>query len=102
VIAQAAGASGSDKCSVVLTAEHRSGALAEALAVFADHGINLSRIESRPVRARRRAYAFLVDFLGRAEAPDVKQALTALASRCVSLKWLGCYRAAARSEPGPS
>jgi len=102
VIAQAPGASGGDKCSVVLTTEHRSGALAEALAVFADHGINLSRIESRPVRARRGAYAFLVDFLGRAEAPDVTQALTALASRCVSLKWLGCYRAAAGSEPGPS
>jgi prephenate dehydratase/chorismate mutase/prephenate dehydratase len=102
VIARAPGAPGGDKCSVVLTTEHRSGALAEALAVFAEHNINLSRIESRPVRARRGAYAFLVDFLGRADAPDVTQALAALASRCVSLKWLGCYRAAARSEPSPS
>jgi hypothetical protein len=29
----------------------------------------------------------------------VQQALEALATRCVSLKWLGCYRAAARLEP---
>lgn len=99
VIAQAAGAPGGDKCSVVLTTEHRSGALAEALAVFADHGINLSRIESRPVRARRGAYAFLIDFLERSEAPAVQEALEALATRCVSLKWLGCYRAAVRLEP---
>ena len=102
VIARSAGAVGGDKCSLVLTTEHRSGALAEALAVFADHGINLSRIESRPVRARRGAYAFLVDFLGRAEAPEVQEALAALALHSVSLKWLGCYRAAARSESGQS
>jgi chorismate mutase / prephenate dehydratase len=99
VIAAGAGAEGGDKCSVVLTTEHRSGALAEALAVFAEHGINLSRIESRPLRARRGAYVFLVDFLGNSEAPAVQQALEALATHCVSVKRLGCYRAAARPEP---
>lgn len=87
---QAAG----DKCSLVLTTEDRSGALAEALGVFAAHGINLSRIESRPTRLRPGTYAFLIDFLGGPDASEVQAALTALGAQCLSLKVLGFYRAA--------
>jgi prephenate dehydratase len=94
VIAGAPAAGGGDKCSIVLTTEDRAGALAEALGVFARHGINLSRIESRPTRVRPGTYAFLVDFLGAADAPDTSAALSALDRQCVSLKVLGFYRAA--------
>lgn len=95
VISRTAGAAG-DKCSLVLTTEDRSGALAEALGVFAAHGINLSRIESRPTRVRPGTYAFLIDFLGSPGDPEVEDALSALARQCVSLKVLGFYRAAKR------
>jgi prephenate dehydratase/chorismate mutase len=94
VIASAPRASGGNKCSIVLTTEDRSGALAEALGVFATHGINLSRIESRPTRSRPGTYAFLIDFLGLQDAEGVGNALAALRSQCVSLKVLGFHEAA--------
>jgi prephenate dehydratase/chorismate mutase/prephenate dehydratase len=87
---------GGDKCSLVLTTEDRAGALAGALGVFASHGLNLSRIESRPTRVRPGTYAFLVDFLGEPGSPDVQAALESLQAQCVSLKVLGFYRAATR------
>jgi len=83
-----------DKASLVLVTEDRSGALADALGVFAVHDINLSRIESRPTRVRPGTYAFLVDFFGRPGDAGVQAALAALGARCVSLKVLGFYRAA--------
>jgi prephenate dehydratase/chorismate mutase len=96
IVSPAPGAAGGNKCSVVLTTEDRSGALAEALGVFATHGINLSRIESRPTRTRPGTYAFLIDFHGSQDAEDVGNALAALRSQCVSLKTLGFYQASQR------
>jgi prephenate dehydratase/chorismate mutase len=93
VVSKTARADGGNKCSTVLTTEDRSGALAEALGVFATHGINLSRIESRPTRVRAGTYAFLIDFLGRPDAPEVMDALAALRAQCVSVKVLGFYDA---------
>jgi prephenate dehydratase len=90
VIARAPGPGG-NKCSVVLTTEDRAGALAAALGVFAAHGINLSRIESRPTRVRAGTYAFLIDFLGEPDRANVQDALRALAAQSVSLKVLGFY-----------
>lgn len=94
VISRAAG-SGGNKCSIALMTEDRAGALAEALGVFAAHGLNLSRIESRPTRVRPGTYMFLIDFLGAPDDPDVQAALAALGAQCVSLKVLGFYDAAA-------
>jgi prephenate dehydratase/chorismate mutase/prephenate dehydratase len=101
VISRTTQAAGGDKCSLVLTTEDRPGALAEAIGVFAAHGINLSRIESRPTRVRPGTYAFLVDLLGDQDDPGVVAALSALAEQCVSLKVLGFFRAATRQHiPG--
>ncbi|HOC19730.1 MAG TPA: ACT domain-containing protein, partial [Vicinamibacterales bacterium] len=84
------------KGSLVLTAEDRPGALADALGVFAARGLNLSRIESRPTRIRPGTYAFLIDFIGRPGDPEVESALASLRSQCLSLKVLGFYPAASR------
>ncbi len=94
VVARTPAPGGGNKCSIVLTTEDRSGALAESLGVFAAHGINLSRIESRPTRIRPGTYAFLIDFLGDAGSPEVAAALSALGAQCPSLKVLGFYQAA--------
>lgn len=83
-----------DKCSIVLTTEDRSGALAQALGAFAEHGINLSRIESRPDRARRGRYAFLIDFVGSPGEGAAAQAMAALSAQGVSYKVLGFYPSA--------
>jgi prephenate dehydratase/chorismate mutase len=99
VIAPAPRASGGNRCSIVLTTEDRAGALAEALGVFSIHGINLSRIESRPTRTRPGTYAFLIDFHGSQDAEGVVNALAALRSQCVSLKVLGFYDAAPTASP---
>ncbi|MCX6551401.1 MAG: prephenate dehydratase [Acidobacteria bacterium] len=85
-----------DKGSLVLTTEDRSGALAQALAAFADHRVNLSRIESRPNRGRGGQYTFLIDFEGDPANDDVARALSTLTAQGVSYKVLGFYLAAAR------
>ena len=82
-----------DKGSIVLTTEDRSGALMQALGAFADHRVNLSRIESRPIAGRRGSYTFLIDFAGDPANDDVARALSALGARGVSYKVLGFYPA---------
>jgi len=86
-----------DKGSIVLTTEDRSGALMQALGAFADHRVNLSRIESRPIAGRRGSYTFLIDFAGDPADDDVARALSALGAQGVSYKVLGFYP----SDPGP-
>jgi prephenate dehydratase/chorismate mutase/prephenate dehydratase len=86
-----------DKGSIVLTTEDRSGALMQALGAFADHCVNLSRIESRPIAGRRGSYTFLIDFAGDPADDDVARALSALGAQGVSYKVLGFYP----SDPGP-
>jgi prephenate dehydratase len=53
--------SGANKASLAFTLEHRPGSLLEALAIFHRTGLNLTRIESRPVPGRPWEYVFFVD-----------------------------------------
>ena len=56
---------GDDKTSIVFTTEHdRPGSLIEVLSELPKHGINLTRIESRPSRQELGVYVFLIDFQG--------------------------------------
>ena len=50
-----------DKASLVLTTTHHSGALYEALGVFAKHQANLTKLQSRPIRGERFNYQFFID-----------------------------------------
>lgn len=87
-----------DKGSIVLATDDRSGALVQALGAFADHRVNLSRIESRPAAGGRGRYTFLIDFAGDPGNDDVARALSALGSQGVSYRILGFYR----SDHGPA
>jgi prephenate dehydratase len=82
-----------DKMSVAFAIEHRPGTLVEALQRLADAGVNLTKIESRPVPGSPWEYVFYVDVrfdtAERAEA-----ALGALREHCRMVKVLGWYRAA--------
>jgi prephenate dehydratase len=67
------------------------GWLVHALREFADRGVNLTRIESRPRRTSLGHYMFFVDLEGGAADPLVAGALGALAAQVEELRILGSY-----------
>jgi prephenate dehydratase len=70
------------------------GWLVTALHEFADRGVNLTRIESRPRRVRLGHYMFFADMEGGEDDAPVKEALQALRGRVQTLRVLGSYPAA--------
>jgi len=81
------------KTSLVLTTPHRHGALAHCLAVLAEHGLNLTKLESRPVPRRPWEYLFYVDFEGSLAEEAAALAVAALRRECPYVKVLGSYPA---------
>ena len=84
-------ATGHDKTSLMLSVNDQAGALCELLRPFASHGINLTKIESRPSRRKAWDYLFFVDIEGHGREPRVRQTLEELQGRCVFVKILGSY-----------
>ena len=87
------------KTSLVLTTPHRHGALAHCLAMIADRGLNLTKLESRPVPRRPWEYMFYLDFEGSLADEAAAAAVAALRGYCPHLKVLGSYPART-TEPG--
>ena len=85
------GITGADKTSIVFSVGDEPGTLMDALGVFREHEINMTRIESRPDRRRRWAYHFFVDIDGHVDTPQVADALEYTAKRCQHWKVLGSY-----------
>ncbi len=83
-----------DKTSLVMAVLDEPGSLLGALQPFADRGINLHKVESRPRRGAAFQYLMYVDFMAPAEAPDVEAALEEVAEHTSLLKVLGSYRSA--------
>ncbi len=83
--------SGADKTTVLFAVADKVGALNEALGLFSRNGINMSRIESRPMRSRPWEYLFFVDLKGHREDAKLKRALTALGRQTLFLKVCGSY-----------
>jgi prephenate dehydratase len=73
---------------------HRPGDLVRALAVLADAGINLNRIESRPSGAGPWRYRFLLQVSGDAEVDPLRTALAGLGQHTRTLRVLGSFDAA--------
>jgi len=92
--ADAPSASGDDKTSLVVSVRDEVGVLAKLLRPFAQHGIDLIKIESRPLRERPWEYYFFLDLRGHRCEPRVARALTAVARRALRAKVLGSYPAA--------
>jgi prephenate dehydratase len=86
-------APGADKMTLAIRLAHRAGALLRALEPFARHGVNLLKIESRPIHGCPWEYQFFVD-LAAGSAEDREAALEEL--RCVAqeVRVLGLYSAA--------
>ncbi len=90
----AAGVSGQDKTSLILSTPNRTGALQSLLAPLAEAGVSMTRLESRPARHALWEYVFFVDIEGHADAEPVKSALAKLSAEAAYLKVLGSYPAA--------
>jgi prephenate dehydratase len=85
--------SGAWKTSLVFSevgADH-PGALVECLREFSDRGINLTRIESRPLRQGLGQYMFFCDLEGAEADPVVAEAIAALRTKAASVRILGSY-----------
>jgi len=83
------------KTSLAMRLAHRPGALLASLEPFANHGVNLLKIESRPIHGRPWEYQFFIDV----EAEDAANLDHALAEVCKAtseLRVLGRYKAASR------
>jgi prephenate dehydratase len=81
-----------DKVSLAFRVENRPGTLVGALQAFAGLGVNLTKIESRPVHGRPWQYVFYTDYqLSSPKAAD--RALELLAQHCSMVKELGRYKA---------
>lgn len=83
-----------NKCSVSFSAPHKAGTLFHILKIFSDAGINLTRIESRPIRDDSSQYAFLLDFEGNIDDEPVKASLEQLQKIAITFRLLGCYKGA--------
>ncbi|NSL54654.1 prephenate dehydratase [Uliginosibacterium aquaticum] len=90
-----AGVSGKDKTSLICSAPNRPGAVFGLLQPFADKGVSMTKLESRPSRTGLWEYVFYVDIEGHRESPAVAEALNALVDRAAFVKVLGSYPVAA-------
>lgn len=88
---QIAEPTGSDRTAILLQVPHKPGSLADALEVFKTCKVNLTWIESFPLRAPEMGYLFFLDFEGHVTDPKVKRTQKALAAMADRLEVLGSY-----------
>jgi prephenate dehydratase len=91
---------GADKTTLVaFMKQDRTGALLEILEQFATRGVNLTRIESRPVGAGLGNYCFSIDCEGHVADARVGEALMGLHRVCADVRFLGSYARADGQAP---
>ncbi len=83
--------SGRDKTSLLLACRNESGGLHALLSPLAEHGISMTRIESRPSRRGIWDYVFFVDICGHRQDPGISPALDELKRLALLFKVLGSY-----------
>lgn len=83
--------SGKDKTSLLVGLLDRPGALNHALAILAKRDINLTRIESRPIKDEPGRYLFFIDMLGHIEDESIAEGCEKLRKTCSYYEWLGSY-----------
>ncbi len=92
-------ASGHDLTSVVFTVRKaESGALHRLLAPFARHGVNLTSIQSRPLKGTPWEYVFFIDLEGHRSEPAVSAALAEASELANSARVLGSFPRARRAD----
>jgi prephenate dehydratase len=83
------------RTTLVMAVKNEPGTLLAALRVFAEHGLNMSELESRPSRERAWEYVFWVELDADAAAPETVAALAGLREVTTMVRVLGSYPRAA-------
>lgn len=89
-------ASGNDRISLVVSVPNRPGAVHDLLVPLKQHGVSMTRFESRPARSGQWEYFFYFDILGHPAQENISAALKDLQGLCAFYKLLGAYPAAAQ------
>jgi chorismate mutase/prephenate dehydratase len=87
-------ASGSDKTTILVSTSDTAGGagvLHQLLQPLANHGVSMTRIESRPSRRKNWDYVFFIDLDGHAEESPAREALAELQERSSLFRILGAY-----------
>ena len=84
-------ASGRDCVSLVVSVANKPGAVHDILVPLKQHGVSMTRFESRPARSGQWEYYFYIDVQGHPSEPNVGAALKDLQSLCAFYKVLGTY-----------
>ena len=89
---------GRDKICISFTTAHESGSLYEVLRIFTVNGLNLVRLESRPVIGRNWEYMFFVEFTGDLTDPRLAHVMPELMDATNRLRVFGNFRSNLKSE----
>ena len=88
---QSTESSGMDKTSVIVSVKNQPGALYRLLEPFERHGIDMTRLESRPSHSGIWSYRFFIDFKGHIDDTTVQLFLDDIRAHSAELKILGSY-----------
>ena len=77
--------------SIIFNLKHEAGTLFQILKNIKDYNLNMTRIESRPIKSRPFEYYFYLDFLGHIKDPNVILALTKIKQDSLNLRIIGNY-----------
>ena len=83
---------GADKISALFALPHKSGTLHRILSVFAEAGLSLMKLESRPVSGHNWEYLFFVDFSGNLDDPGMDSVIRELTQSADGFRILGNYK----------
>ena len=83
---------GADKISAVLTTPHESGCLHEILGIFAVNGLNMVKLESRPIPGKSWEYMFFIEFTGSLADPGLDGVLREIGQTAAEFRVLGNFR----------
>lgn len=82
---------GEDKTSILAKIDHSPGALAELLGMFRNEGINLTKLESRPIKKREFKTNFFMDLEGHIDDKRVSEVINLAIEKGNEITWLGSY-----------
>ncbi len=85
------GPSGRDKTSLIMSIANRPGAVYDLLGPFAQHGVSMTKLESRPSHTELWEYVFFVDIEGHRNDAPVDRSLGELRQKASFVKVLGSY-----------